>query len=162
MVYTIWYIPYGIYQLTYGIYHSKVVHTMRQPSIWPRIPTRTPSRNLKPYQWLHLSASGPGPGAASSRPRPLTVIRTRFLSLASFLSHWHAPQPGPGAGGSSTDSESDSQPGSRSESRVTVMECHSPVAGRLALALRCHVGHRCNLIQYASQYHQARAILTVS
>jgi hypothetical protein len=32
MVYTIWYIPYGIYQLPDGIYHPKVVYTMRQPS----------------------------------------------------------------------------------------------------------------------------------
>jgi hypothetical protein len=32
MVYTIWYILHGIYQLPHGIYHPKVVHTMRQPS----------------------------------------------------------------------------------------------------------------------------------
>jgi hypothetical protein len=32
MVYTIWYIPYGIYQLLHGIYHPKVVYTMGQPS----------------------------------------------------------------------------------------------------------------------------------
>ena len=34
MVYTIWYIPYGMYQLPHGIYHPKVVYTMRQPSRW--------------------------------------------------------------------------------------------------------------------------------
>jgi hypothetical protein len=36
MVCTIWYIPYGIYQLLHGIYHPKVVYTMRQPSRWAR------------------------------------------------------------------------------------------------------------------------------
>ena len=32
MVYTIWYIPYGTYHWTYGIYQLKVVYTMTQPS----------------------------------------------------------------------------------------------------------------------------------
>ena len=31
-IYTIWYIPYGIYHWTYGIYQLKVVYTMTQPS----------------------------------------------------------------------------------------------------------------------------------
>ena len=34
MIYTIWYIPYGIYHWTYGIYQLKVVYTMTQPSRW--------------------------------------------------------------------------------------------------------------------------------
>ena len=33
-IYTIWYIPYGIYHWAYGIYQYKVVYTMTQPSRW--------------------------------------------------------------------------------------------------------------------------------
>jgi hypothetical protein len=30
-VFTIWYVPYGVYQWAYGIYNPKKVYTMRQP-----------------------------------------------------------------------------------------------------------------------------------